>query len=44
LNRTPVRFSKAIEGYRRRATASGAAVERVVVVYEAGYGGFWLAR
>jgi len=37
-------LSKAIEGYRRRATASGAAVERVIVVYEAGYGGFWLAR
>ncbi len=37
-------LSKAIEGYRRRATACGAAVERVIVVYEAGYGGFWLAR
>jgi transposase len=37
-------LSKAIEGYRRRATSSGAAVERVIVVYEAGYGGFWLAR
>jgi len=37
-------LSKAIAGYRRRATAGGGAVERVVVVYEAGYGGFWLAR
>lgn len=37
-------LSKAIEGYRRRATASGAAVKQVIVVYEAGYGGFWLAR
>ena len=33
-------LSKAIEGYRRRATASGGAVERVIVVYEAGYGCF----
>src|SRR5271157_4137052 len=37
-------LATAIEGYRRRATACGAAVERVIVVYEAGYGGFWLAR
>ena len=37
-------LSKAIEGYRRRATASGAAVKQVIVVYEAGYGGFWLGR
>jgi transposase len=34
----------AIEGYRRRAAAGGQAVERVILVYEAGYGGFWLAR
>lgn len=33
-----------IEGYRRRAAAGGQAVERVILVYEAGYGGFWLAR
>ena len=33
-------LSKAIEGYRRRAAASGAAVNQVIVVYEAGYGGF----
>jgi len=32
-------LSKAIEGYRRRATASGAAVKQVIVVYEAGYCG-----
>jgi transposase len=34
----------AIEGYRRRAAAGGQIVERVILVYEAGYGGFWLAR
>src|SRR3954451_6694075 len=34
----------AIEGYRRRAAAGGQDVERVILVYEAGYGGFWLAR
>jgi transposase len=34
----------AVEGYRRRATAGGQIVERVILVYEAGYGGFWLAR
>jgi transposase len=34
----------AIEGYRRRAAAGGQTVERVILVYEAGYGGFWLAR
>ena len=33
-----------IEGYRRRAGAGGQTVERVILVYEAGYGGFWLAR
>jgi transposase len=37
-------LAKAIEGYRRRATGCGATVDRVIVVYEAGYGGFWLAR
>jgi transposase len=34
----------AIGGYRRRAAAGGQTVERVILVYEAGYGGFWLAR
>jgi transposase len=34
----------AIEGYYRRAAASGRSINRVIVVYEAGYGGFWLAR
>jgi transposase len=34
----------AIEGYYRRAAASGRSIDRVIVVYEAGYGGFWLAR
>ena len=34
----------AIERYRGRAAVSGRTVERVILVYEAGYGGFWLAR
>ena len=34
----------AIEGYYRRAATSGRSIDRVIVVYEAGYGGFWLAR
>src|SRR3954454_82804 len=34
----------AIEGYKRRATAAGMAVERVIVAYESGGSGFWLAR
>ena len=34
----------AVEGYRRRAAAGGRIIERVILVYEAGYGGFWLAR
>jgi transposase len=37
-------LSAAIDAYRRRAAKAGKAVERVVLVYEAGYGGFWLAR
>lgn len=37
-------LATAIEGYGRRAAARGSTVERVIVVYEAGYGGFWLAR
>jgi transposase len=35
---------QAIETYRARAAKAGRAVERVVLVYEAGYSGFWLAR
>jgi transposase len=34
----------AMDGYKRRAAGVGKTVERVVVVYEAGYSGFWLAR
>jgi transposase len=34
----------AIEAYRQRAAGCGRTVTRVIVVYEAGYGGFWLAR
>src|SRR5271157_3908180 len=37
-------LATAIEGYGRRAAAGGQTVERVILVYEAGYGGFWLAR
>jgi transposase len=37
-------LATSIEGYRRRAAASGRVIDRVIVVYEAGYGGFWLAR
>lgn len=35
---------EAIDGYRRRAVVAGRSVERVLVAYEAGYSGFWLAR
>ena len=34
----------AINGYRERSRAAGRTVERVVVIYEAGWSGFWLAR
>lgn len=37
-------LATAIDGYRRRASAAGKSIDRVIVVYEAGYGGFWLAR
>ncbi len=33
-----------IAGYRARAAKAGRGVERVILVYEAGYSGFWLAR
>src|SRR4051812_34914999 len=34
----------AVEGYKRRAAAAGMTVERVIVAYESGGSGFWLAR
>ena len=34
----------AIERYRQRAEAAGMPIDRVIVAYEAGGGGFWLAR
>src|ERR671933_2011376 len=34
----------AVEAYKRRAAAAGMAVDRVIVAYESGGGGFWLAR
>jgi transposase len=37
-------LAKAIDGYHRRAAGCGKTADRVIVVYEAGYGGFWLAR
>lgn len=37
-------LQSAIDGYRARAAAAGYPVNRVVVPYEAGWSGFWLAR
>src|SRR5260221_5472074 len=34
----------AIKGYQRRAGANGMSVDRVIVTYETGGDGFWLAR
>jgi transposase len=34
----------AIDGYKARAGAAGHPVDRVIVTYEAGWSGFWLAR
>src|SRR3954466_14779619 len=34
----------ASESYKRRAAAAGLAVDRVIVAYESGGSGFWLAR
>src|SRR4051812_45902496 len=34
----------AVEDYKRRAAAAGMAVDRVIVAYESGGSGFWLAR
>jgi transposase len=44
INPTVEELMAAIEGYRARATAAGHSVERVIVTYEAGWSGFWLAR
>jgi transposase len=33
-----------VENYRARAARAGKSVDRMVLVYEAGYSGFWLAR
>ena len=35
---------EAVGAYRARAARAGGEVDRVVLVYEAGYSGFWLAR
>ena len=40
----PEALLEAVDGYRARAARAGRSVERVVLVYEAGYSGFWLAR
>lgn len=37
-------LQSAIDGYRARSAAAGYPVDRVVVTYEAGWSGFWLAR
>ena len=37
-------LQSAIDGYRERAASAGYSVDRVVVTYEAGWSGFWLAR
>src|SRR3954467_6845689 len=34
----------AVEPYKRRAAAAGMVVDRVIVAYESGGSGFWLAR
>lgn len=41
---TPEALMAAIDGYRVRAEKAGRSVNRVVVVYEAGWSGFWLVR
>lgn len=40
----PKTLLEAVEDYRTRAARTGRNVDRVVLVYEAGYSGFWLAR
>lgn len=37
-------LQSAIDAYRARAAVAGYSVDRVVVTYEAGWSGFWLAR
>jgi len=37
-------LQSAIDGYKARSIATGHPVERVIVTYEAGWSGFWLAR
>ena len=44
LSPTAEALLEAVEIYRARATRAGRNVDRVVLVYEAGYSGFWLAR
>jgi transposase len=44
LSPTAEALLEAVEFYRARATRAGRNVDRVVLVYEAGYSGFWLAR
>jgi transposase len=41
---SPEALLEAVEGYRSRAARAGRNVDHVVLVYEAGYSGFWLAR
>jgi transposase len=44
LSPTAEALLEAVETYRTRAVRVGRTVDRVVLVYEAGYSGFWLAR
>ncbi len=44
LSPTAEALLEAVEAYRARAARAGRDVDRVVLVYEAGYSGFWLAR
>jgi transposase len=44
LSPTAEALLEAVETYRARAARVGRDVDRVVLVYEAGYSGFWLAR
>jgi transposase len=37
-------FSRALEGWKREAAKAGRTITRVVVAYEAGADGFWIAR
>lgn len=44
LSPTAEALLEAVETYRARAARAGRIVDRVLLVYEAGYSGFWLAR